>query len=76
MEDPNNGITTRNLIRKFLFTGTMKAVGSCPEININITCDAASTLDTMQVFINYSNDLVNSRAPEDEAIFTDIGDRY
>ena len=59
MEDTGNGISTRNLIRNFTFTGTMKAVGSCPEININLTCDALSSLNTMQVFINYSNDLQN-----------------
>ncbi len=55
--DPDNSITTRNLIRNFVFTGTFKEVGACPEIDINIT--STSTLDTLQVFINYSNDLIN-----------------
>ena len=60
--DPTNSIPTRDILRNFTYTGTMKDVGNSPEININITCDTVSTLNTIQVFINYSNDLVNIKS--------------
>ncbi len=60
--DPTNSIPTRDILRNFTYTGTMKDVGSSPEINVNIVCNAVSTLNTIQVFINYSNDLLNIKS--------------
>ena len=57
--DSNNSIATRDILRNFTFTGVMTLCENSPEININITCDSVSTLNTIQVFINYSNDLIN-----------------
>ena len=57
--DSKNSIATRDILRNFTFTGVMTLCENTPEININITCNEVSTLNTIQVFINYSNDLIN-----------------
>ena len=57
--DSKNSIATRDILRNFTFTGVMTLCENSPEININITCNSVSTLNTIQVFINYSNDLIN-----------------